>query len=216
MRKIFILTAVLALFANTVMAQFGVRAGINIATLGKDLDNTDPQIGYNVGLIYDINLTGALYLQPGVFLNMKGGKIEQKTGVAIYGEDFSSSEINAKLNYLEIPIDFKLKVDASIFKFDIFAGPFISYGLFGKTEVEGSLLNLATWKEEYNSFKDNGFKNFDWGFQFGAGWYYGEHLYIGAGYDLGLQNISELKEKLNGDKFKGTTGTFIVWLGYSF
>lgn len=216
MKKILILTAALTLITNCVMAQFGLRAGLNIGTLGKDLNNTDPQIGYNAGLIYDINLTGSLYLQPGLFLNMKGGKIEQKTGVAIFGKDFATSEVNTKLNYLEIPIDFKLKVDATVFKFDIFAGPYFSYGLFGKTEVDGSLLSLVTLKDEYNSFKDNGFKNFDWGLQFGAGWYYGEHLYLGVAYDLGLQNISELKEKLNGDKFKGTTGTFIIYAGYSF
>jgi hypothetical protein len=75
------LMLVLALFAmvTAVSAQvsLGVKGGINMSNLyGDELDNENVKIGFNVGLLADIDFSFNSAIQTGLFFTTKGYKYD--------------------------------------------------------------------------------------------------------------------------------------------
>ncbi len=177
MRKL-LLCAVM-LFGTVCMAnaqdkiQFGVRAGMNISSLSGDMKDLDSRIGYHVGAIMDWNVTGNLYVQPGLFFTTRGAKEEG---------------FKMNMNYLQIPISVAYRFPVSdAFKIDVNAGPYFAMGLGGKVKDAGVKV-----------FGDEGFcKRFDAGLRVGAGVHI-QKFSVGLIYDLGLTNIA----KEDGGKIK--------------
>ncbi len=193
MRKL-LLCAVM-LFGTVCMAnaqdkiQFGVRAGMNISSLSGDgVDELDSRIGYHVGAIMDWNVTGNLYVQPGLFFTTRGVK---------------EGDWKMNANYLQIPISVAYRFPVSDnFKVDVNAGPYFAMGIGGKYKQDGL--------EDSDVFGDEGdCKRFDAGLRVGAGVHI-QKFSVGLIYDLGLANIS----KGEGSKIKN--GAFQISVGYNF
>lgn len=173
------LIAVALLVGISVNAQdkpltFGVKAGINLANVGGDLDDTDAKIGFNAGVTMDYAFTPDIYLLTGLELTTKGFKVD--------GGDVG--EMKANLMYLQLPIHvgYKLAVtDAT--KIVFHAGPYVAYGIGGKTT-----LTLLGEKGKGDSF--DVFKEFDFGLGLGVGAEFGK-FNVGLGYDFGLANIND-------------------------
>lgn len=184
-------------YAQDKTATFGVKAGVNLSNFGGDgADGMDAKIGFNVGLTVDYALTQDLYLLTGLEFTMKGGKDEGS--ISMIHPDYGTISFSGKENdnpmYLQIPIHlgYKLVVtDAAKIVFR--AGPYIAYGIGGKSKIEGGFMvggDAGVYiDDDYDFFGKDRAKRFDFGVGLGVGAEFGK---IGAtlGYDFGLANIA--------------------------
>ncbi len=225
MRKV-IIAAVCAFFALTASAQrasssstsffstekvengvqFGLRGGLNVATMTMTEGNvnvpSDAKVNWHVGAIVDIPLMQSLYIQTGLYLQNKGCKMV-----------WEKSEYTANPMYLEIPVLASYRYtfsDAAQLQFNV--GPYFAYGIGGKAKT--SYRNELREPDEEDLFGDNGpLKRFDCGLQIGLGFTFIKHIYVGAAYEMGFTNICE-PEKSDCDKVKNHNWMFSV--GYTF
>ncbi len=125
MKKI-ILSLLLLLVVKASIAQisYGVKGGLNFSNIYSTNLNTDFKQGYHVGAYAKLNLI-ILALQPELLFSQRGYK-----------------ETNVKdvtLNYIDIPVMFKLKVFPMI---TLDAGPQFSYLINSSTEGIGNILTV--------------------------------------------------------------------------
>ena len=149
---------------------FGVKAGVNLSTLGGDLKDSKYTFKYQAGITVDVLLVDHLYLMTGLDFQAKGAKL---------------GGVKYNPMYLQLPamIGYKFDLGANT-RLVLNAGPYIAYGIGGKTKGgEAGSQKL---------FKDDIFKRLDYGVVGGVGVEFGKFS-IGAGYDLGLANISDVK-----------------------
>lgn len=208
---------------------FGVRAGVNINSLGysgdnKDYDDLKSRAGFHVGAVMDWNVAGDFYIQPGIYFTTRGAKNEfSETDM-----DFSY-KYTQKLNmsYLQIPVlaSYRFPVSDAV-KIDINVGPYIAIGLGGKLKVEETETYDGETERHSNKYDIFGkstkdeekgdFKRFDAGLRFGAGVNI-HKFYVGVSYDLGLTNLARTGDDYRwskNDKFRN--GSFQVSVGYNF
>lgn len=176
MKKIrsFILLFLLGLVVTGVNAQslkFGVKAGLNAATLSgfDDLTNvmnelssdaysTKSRLGFHAGVVAQLDLPANLFLQPELLYSLQG----------IKGEINGESETD-DLGYLQLPIYLGYKINVGM-GLDVIlgVGPYLGYGLHGTDDAF-----------------DETFKRFDFGLSAMGGIQFNK-LQITIGYDLGL------------------------------
>lgn len=164
---------------------FGVKAGVNLSNVSGDVDGSKAKIGFNAGVTLDYGFTPDIYLLTGLELTTKGLK-----------EDGAS----ANLMYLQLPVHvgYKLSV-ADATKIVFHAGPYVAYGIGGKT---GGV----------DSFGKNRFDTFDFGLGLGVGAEFGK-IGVGLGYDFGLVNIIDT-DLIGGANVKNMNA--YLTLGYKF
>jgi hypothetical protein len=213
MKKTATLVGALALsllsFEGFSQFKLGVKAGMNVSTFGgvemKDSedqkiyeDGLESKIGYHVGLAADYGFTEKLSLQTGLMWTNKGTKFELSEE-----EDDFKAELKStiSLNYLEIPINLAYKMG----NFQIHAGPYVAFGVAGKSETESTFtfmgdtetetdksdIKFKNTVEESDFDKENVdyFRALDFGLNFGVGYMAGPVL-LGATYSLGLSNTT--------------------------
>ncbi len=153
--------------AQDIPVTLGVKAGVNLSTLGGDLKDSKYTFKYQFGVTADVLLVDHLYIMTGLDFQTKGAKLK---------------DVKYNPMYLQLPATIGYKFDlGSNTRLVLNAGPYISYGIGGKTKggEDGSL----------KLFKDDIFKRFDYGVVGGVGVEFGMFT-VGAGYDLGIGNIS--------------------------
>jgi len=96
-------------FANAQKTRFGVKGGLNIATIGG-ANEANALIGVQLGGFAEINIWKKLYIQPELLFSTQGAKFEY------YGE--RDQTIN--LNYINIPVVAKYYITK---QFSVEAGP---------------------------------------------------------------------------------------------
>jgi len=178
--------------------RFGIRAGLNFATMtGDDLD-VDSRTSFHVGVIADIPLLQSLYIQSGLYLTDKGFKIEDD------GDEFS-----VKPMYLEIPVLASYRYnfsDATQLQFNV--GPYFAFGVGGK----------AKYKEDGEEYEEDFFgddedqfggKRFDCGLQVGLGLTFAKHIYVGGAYEFGFTKVTD-------GSAKPKNSNWMVSVGYTF
>lgn len=108
-------------------AQFGIKGGLNLANvIGDDApDNASMKIGFVGGAFMSYNFTEIFAIQPEVLFSMKGAK----------GDNDLGDEESWKLNYLEIPVLFRVNLPTDG-KMDPFlcAGP--AFGILMSAKAE--------------------------------------------------------------------------------
>lgn len=230
MKKLLIVIVCVLAAVNGVNAQvvnFGVRAGMNVATAGgnfkdgiKDYMDFKSRVGFHVGVIADVELSEKFYLQPGLYFTTKGLKAEDKEG--------SYFDIKYNLNYLELPIlaSYRFNLSDNV-QWQINAGPYFAVGVGGKVkETEFDSYEDKKFEYEYDAFgvadedsdeEKGGLKRFDAGLSFGTGITYNK-IYFGIKYDLGLANIADKKAWTdeNGKGQKIRNRNFAISVGYTF
>lgn len=204
------------LFAG--IAQFdsytGIRFGYNAASLRctgglEDYVEGDIMSGINLGVVFGWNLGNSNFiLEPGVYYSMKGGKLTPTSMLS--GYDYSASK--TRMHELEIPLVLKYNINLSDdLNLQPFAGGFMAFGLGGKVKYEGT-------GNEYDTFGDDGFRNFDAGLRFGVGMSV-DHFYVELGYDLGLvSQAADNYEDYGYDSFNEDiyTGNLNISMGFNF
>ncbi len=153
---------------------FGVKAGVNLTTLGGNLDGARNTFKYQAGITVDILLVDHIYILTGLDFQTKGAKFKLA----------SVAEMKYSPMYLQLPATLGYKFDlGSDVRLVVNAGPYLSYGIGGKAKGDGESLKL---------FSDNIFKRLDYGVIGGGGIEFGRFA-VSGGYDLGFRNISHAK-----------------------
>jgi hypothetical protein len=172
--------------------RIGPKAGLNLATaklsmMGISIDEKI-LIGFHVGILSEIPLSGNLCLQPAILYSAKGSKYS-----------FMSEEFKASPSFIEIPVNVVYKIDLGVAKLLLNAGPYAAYGIGGKYDFDGDPVDIV-----FGTSEDDDMKPLDFGLNIGAGVEI-SHIIISANYGLGLANLSpvtsndeEIKNKVIG------------------
>ena len=170
MKKLFtILFATLFSVGVFAQAQFGAKAGLNMANISGDDMDGDMKIGMHVGVSAAFELSDAMTLNTGVLYSTKGSQDEDE-GV----------KMSANLSYIEIPVNLSFSISDNM---SLMAGPYIGLLMGAEVEVSGagSLDGTADIKDDTRSM--------DFGINVGAGFAVTEVISINAGYEMGLATL---------------------------
>ena len=189
MRRILLSTVIVAGFASAVSAQvplpnprFGVRAGINIATIGGDsVQGAKNKTTFVGGAVVSLPLSKDFAFQPELVYSMKGAK-------------FSEQGVNGqfKLNYVELPILFRYDIPVvGTTKPFLLAGPALGFQTSCKIsgEDQGATVTFGCKDFFQQIGGDVDVKKFDMGAMFGGGLAFdvgGRVLTFGVRYNLGF------------------------------
>jgi len=188
---------------NNVEQYYGLRLGLNIASLSSDLSNfdTDSRSGLAFGAVYGLQLANntPLWLEFGAMYSEKGG--ESADFIRDPKNSQSMQKTTMRLSYLEVPVVVKYAFDvADDFYVQPFLGGYLAMGIGGKTKY----YNDRTSDSSFDNFK-----RFDGGLRVGCGAEY-QMVYAELGFDFGLANISD-------DDFNSThTRNFFINVGVNF
>lgn len=204
MKKVSILVA--GLLASTVgFSQITVdpEVGVNFSNIktkigDNDATTTDAKVGFSTGAGVNIGLYKGLYLRPGVYYNMMGGKTE-----------LGNLETTATLHYLQVPVNlgYRYTISEKVGGFFAEAGPYVGLALSGNTKIDHPITGEIKNDIEFGS-ENNETNAFDWGFKFGLGYETPWGIYVKGNYGLGLGNMS------NNDNVTITNNNWNVSLGY--
>ncbi|GAA4905236.1 porin family protein [Mucilaginibacter defluvii] len=179
---------------------FGIKGGLNLAKLsasgGEETISSGTLTSFHAGLFADVAVSETFSVQPALLFTQLGSK--ETEGDASY---------KTTLNYLQLPVNAIYSAPTGTGKFFIGAGPFLGYGLSGKTKLSGA--GEANMSEDIE-FGDGGLKRLNVGVGALAGYKLDEGLLLNVGYDLGLSSI------IDGDAGSIKTRAFTISVGYAF
>lgn len=175
MKKLFfvILLSLAALGASAQSElRWNVNAGVGMANwYGGDVD-TDAKFAYKVGVGLEVPFanTDVWSFQTGLNFISKGAK-----GAGIT-DDWDIVDITVNQLYLELPLMVGARLHtASNFDMLFKAGPYLAYGVGGKTE-------------DYDTFGDDGLKRFDAGLGIGVAFEF-DKIVVGVETGVGLAKL---------------------------
>lgn len=188
--KRIILFAAFAVFAFTAAqaqeVQFGVKGGVNIASMGGDsygIGSIGSRTSFHIGGLVEIPLVGDFALQPELLYSSEGSN---------WAWGFAGSD--TKLDYIRVPVLGKYNM------------PFVE-GLSAELgPVFGILVNA---KQGSVDVKD-GYKSFDAQLGIGATYQFDFGLFAGLRYNKGLLNINDSSD------WKNQSNVFQISAGYAF
>jgi hypothetical protein len=184
MKKILFTLLVVCFAGATAFAQLsgGLKAGLNLANFGGDVENTDMRASFHFGGYVTFSLADKITLQPELLYNSVGAKYDFVESDDFFGD--IKWEGAFKLNYLSLPVMFGYNISDN---FSIQAGPQLGFILSAKDEGEASVDGFT---ESYDDDIKDGLKGTDFGFNFGIGLNFGK-LNASARYSLGLSNVND-------------------------
>ncbi len=197
MKKLLTIVALMVLGATTSFAQLGLRAGVNFDNISKKEDvDLEKKTGFHIGAVYNIDLIGSFSIEPGLYFNQKGFKL---------------NEDDANMNYLEVPVNVKFKLlDLSVLGLDAHLGPFAALGLGGKWKSDIGDIKMFDDDED-----GMGCKRFDFGLQMGIGAVLVNKIYAGVNYDMSLTKINA-DLGLGKDNLKESNHVWMISVGLNF
>lgn len=210
MKKIILSVAAMLTFGfvNAQEVEFGVKGGVNIATITGDVEDASAKIGFHIGGFAEIKISEKFSFQPEILFSTQGAKAETK-----YTEQGFAVEASEKINlaYLNIPLIAKLYVAEG---FSLEAGPQIGFLMSAKDKAEYKVSGMGQTIEESEEIdiKSNS-NSVDFGLNFGLGYKFTENLSAGARYNLGLNDINKKEEGVS-ESVKNSV--IQVSIGYSF
>lgn len=175
------------LYSQTKRWEFGIEAGVNYSNSTEDTAPLDKKklILYRVGFEVDYSLTANVFLQSGLIYNAKG---IGSNGEGKIGKMDINGKIDLHQQVLQLPLYVGYTINLRRSRLNFIAGPYIAYGIGGKTKAEG-LINGSPFNKEVDTFGDGEIlERFDFGLGLGAS-YAIKHWYVKANYELGLLDI---------------------------
>ncbi|PSG88574.1 porin family protein [Aurantibacter aestuarii] len=218
MKKL-LLSAAVALMAITANAQdsgmtFGAKAGLNVATIGGDVEDASSRISFHVGGYAEFMVSDKFSVQPELVYSSQGTQEEYKESFESNGVVFDGEyEDKLKLDYINLPVMAKFYVTEG---FSLEAGPQVGFLIGANVESEGTESVTFGGSTETESFSEevdvkDSFKGIDFAVGVGAGYKLDGGLNFAVRYNLGLSNIYE-----DSGDFKAQNNVFQFSVGYSF
>jgi hypothetical protein len=222
-KQIFLIACILLLSISTIAQEtegtsFGIRGGINFQNInGKDAsgDNlkNDLVLRFHAGVQANIPVAPEFYFQPGLLYTSKGAKSSSNS--------ILNSSAEFTINYLELPLSFLYRPVLGTGHFLLGFGPYVAYGLSGKTE--GSFLGIGGKKNikfanDYTGLLPYGeyFKRMDYGANLFFGYELQSGIFVQLNTQLGLAKINA-KNNTNPDADTALRNTgFGLSIGYMF
>jgi hypothetical protein len=170
MKKITLLALVLVagLTMNAQIAKFGLKGGLNVATLDNNQnEDIESRIGFHAGLFANIPVSAQIAIQPEAVYSSQGAKY-----------NIGNEELSLALNYVNIPVMVQAMVGRGFYAQ---AGP--QLGIL--TSVSDKVGDVETGFVSKNDFKST-----DVSLGFGLGYKGLSGFGIDARYNLGLTNIN--------------------------
>lgn len=202
MKKIIILVAMLSFCLGLLFAQpvFGIRAGLNVASLTgeDDMDDYGSKLGFHVGAMMQYPMSGNFILQPELLYTMKGGTFEL--------EFLGKNEITGTVNYIEMPLLVKYNVEMPTIKIQPYIGASIGYLLIAEIENKKTVLGVTTTTTD-DVIDD--METLEAGLNLGADVIVMQNFMLGLRYNMGLTEIVK-----KDTKFKNNV--IMVNLGFLF
>lgn len=172
---------------------YGVRFGLNVASLAGDKETLGTNTGINLGAVIGLRLsdTTPIFLESGLYYTERGA---------------SKGKTEVNLNYLEIPVLIKAGFNATD---DIailpFIGPTVSLGIAGK--MKGYNKNGEFYSE--SAFGSEKYARPDVSVKVGCGaeW---NMIYLETGYQFGIANV------LDSEEFSQRGNAFFINFGVNF
>lgn len=195
MKKIAILFAAAALLlaAAPANAQLQVGAGYLNSTLSttvRDNKASNNSHGVYAGLSYNIPIVAGLGIAPGVYYSLLFGKSASSVDLIFADAKFESKSQEHAINVpVYLNYGFQLVDD---FKFFLFAGPTLQYGLSSKTTSTGDFsgpIHVGSENTIDNYASDSKYKRLNVYVGGGLGMNAGP-IQVTVGYDYGLMNLS--------------------------
>ncbi len=195
--KSMLVTVLMVTSAITVHAQtVGLRSGMNLSNMlmkmGDEVmsENLKMNPGYHVGVALDFPIEDWLSIESGLLLSKKGFKVSEE------GDGYSS-EAKMNLLYLNMPVTPKATINAGKVKLYVVAGPYLAYGISGKTKYTMTYNGDSESESDEIKWGDDpendDLKRIDFGLSMGGGVLI-DAFQIGIAYDLGLSNISVITD----------------------
>lgn len=170
---------------------FGVRAGMNVATVGGDEDDAKSKIGFFGGLGVDFNIVNSLSINSGLFFTQKGCKTDD-IDMDIEGYPMDA---NARftMNFIELPVYLSYRLPLNLeSSLQVFFGPYFDYGVYGKATADIKFkgeLHGEKVSQSMNLFDDDyDFKRFHVGLGLGAA-YTWSRFSVGLSYQWGMTEV---------------------------
>lgn len=162
---------------------FNVKGGIGIANLSGDA-NGNALFSYKLGVGAEYKLANNWSIQPSLLFVRKG--MTSDTDVSIEGYNVSA-EATMNAYYLEVPIMAAYRVQLDDMNIVLNVGPYLAYGIAGKTKAEGK---VSGYKESYeiNTFGGDALNRFDFGLGLGAAFEFGR-IVAGIEGNFGLIDV---------------------------
>ena len=211
MKNIILLVLALTVCVGVLFAQpvYGVRAGLNISTIGgeDDMDGIDSKIGANFGGMLQFPVATSIIFQPELLYTMKGAKSEYTD---IEDGYTYTAKMTDSYNYLEIPLLFKYNVETPSMKIQPFIGPSVGILIGANSNTEVTMAGISASadtdiKEYMNTL--------ELGLNLGADVVMMKNIMLGVRYNLGLSNIYKEQE---GYQSKVKNRVIMINLGYLF
>jgi hypothetical protein len=195
MNKVKALLLVLAVCMTPVAARaqfhLGVKGGANIATVkfNKDIVDANNITGFLIGPMVEYTRPSTGWgFDAALLFTQKGCELENRT---------------VKNNYLEVPVNIKLKFTTPLIRPYLAAGPYAGFRVGGRKVWDVSGL--------YNDVKGQvNAKSFSAGLNFSAGAEVFGFLQVGLNYGWGLTDNYSAFEVSNPDEYTGKTHTWTL------
>jgi len=184
-------------FVTGGFAQFGIKAGINMANQIKSFRkqdivegfSTDNLTGYHIGVIYELfpkrQLEQLLGADAGIFLSQKGFAYTDSTKVSgIVTQGYN------EINYIEIPVNLRYRYSHKLI------GAYGTFGLFGGYILTGKSANETENTSESMTFPTL-LDRFDYGYCMSAGVELFRKVQLGLSWTHGLKNVMSTTAKDN-------------------
>jgi hypothetical protein len=181
---------------------YGIKGGLNFAQLHTSFSGASGSVStgslttFSFGGFSDIQFTN-FSIQPG--LNFTGRGANERDG---------DLHVQAKLFYLQLPVNVVYNVDIQPGVLYFGAGPYVAFGLSAKVKATDST-GTVSQNVGFGSSEDK-YKTIDAGANIVAGIKLDSGLLFNLNYDFGLTNISNIAGN------KTTNRVFGVSVGYIF
>jgi len=164
--------------------------GINLSSLHHSDSYQDIKsntIGVKAGLALNIPITKRIFIQPGVYFDMRGARIQEEFNGLVQENDYT-------LNYLQIPLHLQTELPIGVLgELFVHAGPYVGWGINGRKEV--SINNIKEKAMDAFGDDEEQLKNIDFGLNIGAGYRTPFGIYARVQYGYGMGNLSNISSE---------------------